>query len=243
MHSYPWLKSYPSNLRWDVAIEERPLPDLLDNAKKKYGARTAIDFMGRAISYAELADNVERLAAGLQEMGVTTGVNVGLFMPNCPQFVMSYYAILKAGGTVVNYNPLYSLQDLRHQIEDSSTEIMVTLALAALYPKVAECLGGTKLKKIIVSDFYEALPLPKRLAFQLTRKKEIIHAPDDGHHVFFKALLETKSPLRPVAIHPDSHVAVLQYTGGDDRCSQGRRADPWESLCQYAAVRHVVCRP
>src|SRR5690349_13820124 len=115
MISYPWLKSYPPGIRWDTAIPRQPLFALLDEAESHYSRKTAIDFLGRKTSYGELADQVRRLARGLQDIGVAKGVKVGLFMPNCPQFVLGYYAVLKAGGTVVNYNPLYSLPEVRHQ--------------------------------------------------------------------------------------------------------------------------------
>ena len=216
-----WRKSYPEGMEWDVKIDEQPLFALLDVAESKYPGKNAIDFMGRKTTYRELADNVRRLAAGLQEMGVRPGVNVGIFMPNCPQFITAYYAILKAGGTVVNYNPLYSVNDLIHQINDSATEIMMTLSLTVLYPKVVACFGKTKLRKIIVSDFHEELPMAKRIGFQLTHKKDIAIIPKDNLHVSFRGLMEAAMPLRPVTIHPDSHVAVLQYTGGTTGVPKG----------------------
>lgn len=219
--SYPWLKSYPENIRWDSVIGKMPLFSLLDSAEEKYPDKTAIDFMGQITTYKELADSVNKLAAGLQHIGVTSGVNVGIFMPNCPQFVISYYAILKAGGTVVNYNPLYSVPEISHQINDSATEIVITLALNALYQKVAACLGKTKLRKIIASEFHEALPFAKRLAFRLTRKKDIAVIPDDDRHIRFREIIGMAKRLHPVAINPDSHVAVLQYTGGTTGVPKG----------------------
>lgn len=216
-----WLKSYPEGIEWDVKIDERPLFALLDEAEEKYPAKTALDFMGRKTTYLELAENVRKLAAGLQELGVRPGVNVGIFMPNCPQFIMSFYAILRAGGTVVNYNPLYSVTDLSRQIDDSATEIMITLSLTVLYPKVAACLGRTKLRKIIVSDFQDELPMAKRIGFQLTHKKDIATIPQDNLHIRVTKLMEEAMVLTPVNIHPDSHVAVLQYTGGTTGIPKG----------------------
>lgn len=221
MSSYPWLKSYPDNIQWDVDIPKRELFRLLEDAAQKYGQKLAIDFLGRKITYRELDNNVRRLAAGLQEMGVTTGVNVGIFMPNCPQFIMCYYAILRAGGTIVNYNPLYSAQEIGHQIDDSSTDIIITLSLNLLYPKIAASLGKTRLKKVIVGDFQEELPLLKRIAFSFLRKSETATIPNDERHVPLSKLLKSKTVLQPVIIHPESHTAVLQYTGGTTGVPKG----------------------
>jgi long-chain acyl-CoA synthetase len=235
-----WIKSYPPNIRWDAEIPIHPLFSLLDKAEDAYGDKLAIDFLGAHTTYAELADQVRRVACGLRALGVKKGVRVGLFLPNCPQFVISYYAILKAGGTVVNYNPLYSPDELRHQIDDSATEIMITLALKMLYPKVASCLGTTKLQKIIVSEFQEALPFVKRMAFPYARKADIAEYPDDARHVRFTALMEAAPDIVRLNIDPKNDVALLQYTGNGR--AQRRGADPCQSLCQRGAMRVVVYR-
>jgi long-chain acyl-CoA synthetase len=220
MPSYPWLKSYPGSFRWDAPLQAHPLFALLDEAEDRYPDTVAIDFLGRKTTYAELARDVRALASGLRGLGVERGVKVGLLMPNCPQFVTSYYAILKAGGTVVNYNPLYSQHEIAHQIEDSSTEIMITVALNVTYPKLAGCLGKTRLKRIIVSEFQEALPLARRLAFPLARKQDIAHFPDDGRHTRYAPLLHSPE-MAPVLVHPESDIAVLQYTGGTTGVPKG----------------------
>ena len=221
MRPYSWLKSYPANIDWHAPLSTHPLYQLLDEAEDRYAEHTAIEFKGRRYTYRELGEQVRRLSGGLASIGVGRGVNVGLFLPNCPQFVISYYAILKAGGTVVNYNPLYSGDEIRHQAKDSATEIMVTLALKALYPKVAACLGTTPVKKIIVSDLQEALPLAKRIAYPIAHKQDIASIPSDSQHVRFTDLMNGNHPLPHVTIHPESDVAVLQYTGGTTGVPKG----------------------
>jgi long-chain acyl-CoA synthetase len=212
--NYPWLAHYPPNIPWDATITPRPLFTLLDESEEKYPRNPALDFLGRTYTYHELGGLVRRMASGLRKLGVRKGVKVGLFLPNCPQFVISYFAVLKAGGTVVNYNPLYSAREIHHQIEDSATEIMVTLALNNLYPKVAEQLGKSRLRTIIASGLEEALPLAKRMGFLLTKKKDIAEIPQDSHHVRFNDLLEEPELSSPAVIHPEDDIAVFQYTGG-----------------------------
>jgi long-chain acyl-CoA synthetase len=219
--TYLWLKSYPDAVDWHARLIPKPLYALLDTAERKWGGLRAIDFFGRHYTYAEVADSVRRVAAGLVAMGVRRGVKVGICMPNCPQAIIAYFAILKTGATVVNFSPLYSASEMAHQITDSGTEVMVTLSLQATYPKVAENLGKTCLRKIIVSGLEEALPFAKRLAFPLLKRAEIAEIPTDSRHVAWQNLLDF-SPMKdfPV-IHPESDIAVLQYTGGTTGVPKG----------------------
>ncbi len=104
---YPWLRSYPEGIDWFRKFTPAPLPSLLDNAVARFGGRPATGFFGQTMTYAGLANQVNRTAKGLQALGVKKGTHVGLLFPNCPAYIVYYYAILKAGGTVVNFNPLY----------------------------------------------------------------------------------------------------------------------------------------
>src|SRR4051812_17796126 len=108
MTARPWLKSYPPHVHWDAALPEHPLDRFLDDSVARFPQRPALDFLGRKTTYRELGDQVARAAAGLQAIGIGKGARVGLFLPNCPYYVVLYYAVLKAGGTVVNFNPLYA---------------------------------------------------------------------------------------------------------------------------------------
>ena len=132
----PWLKSYPETIDWAMPLAPKPLTHLLDTAARDYPQNPAISFKGKVQTYAELASQVATVAAGLQSIGVNKGTRVGLFLPNTPAFIVYYFAILKAGGTVVNFNPLYTLEELTFQVRDSGTEIMVTHDLKVLFDKV-----------------------------------------------------------------------------------------------------------
>jgi long-chain acyl-CoA synthetase len=219
--SRPWVKSYPPGLATHLAIPDKPLPALLEEAVARFGDRPAMDFLGKLYSFRELGRLVERAAAGFQALGVGPGVKVGLFLPNCPYYVICHYAVLQAGGTVVNFNPLYMPREVVHQIEDSQTAIMVTLDLKALYDKVALAMSQSGLKKILVCRLAGALPFPQGLLFPFVKRREIAHLPKDERHVTFESLIAGKARPRPVAIDPRKEIAVLQYTGGTTGTPKG----------------------
>src|SRR3954452_7922847 len=99
----PWLAGYPRNIDWHADIPVKPLYGVIDEAVEKFAERTCIDFLDKRYSYREIGELVNRAAVGLVRLGVGRGVKVGLFLPNSPYSVIFYFAILKAGGTVVNY--------------------------------------------------------------------------------------------------------------------------------------------
>ena len=213
-----WLAKYPDDVQWDAGIPEGPLFAILDEAVERFPGNEAMDFLGKRYSYAELDDAVARGAAGFRALGVGKGVKVGLFLPNCPQFVIAYFGILKAGGTVVNYSPLYSEDQLAHQIDDSGTDIMVTLSLEALYPKMAALLARSRVSKLVVGTLQEALPFPKNVLFHCSSGSEIASVPEDAEHVSFARLLDNDGAGAPPEIDPHEDIAVLQYTAAPPGC-------------------------
>jgi long-chain acyl-CoA synthetase len=216
-----WLKNYPENIKWDQAFEVKPLWALMDDAVRRFPNNDIIDFLGKTYTYAEIGHQVDRAAAGFQRLGVGKGTKVGLFLPNCPQFIISYFGILKAGGTVVNYSPLYSEQELLHQIEDSHTDIMVTLNLQVLYPKMKAMLAQSRVKTLIIGNMPEVLPFPKSLLFPLFKRADIASVPNDKDHVAFAQLINNDGAWTPADIDPEKDIAVLQYTGGTTGVSKG----------------------
>jgi long-chain acyl-CoA synthetase len=216
-----WLKAYPENIDWQAEIPVKPLYALLDDSVDRFPQNPFLDFLGKKYSYGEVGDMVRRAAAGFQKLGVGKGTKVGLFLPNCPQFVVCFFGILKAGGTVVNYSPLYAEDQLLHQIEDSQTDIMVTLNLEALYPKMKAMLEKTRVKTLIIGTMPEVLPFPKSLLFPLVKRADVADVPDDSRHVAFAQLLNNDGTFEPATIDPASDIAVLQYTGGTTGVSKG----------------------
>ncbi len=197
-----------------VPIPTLPVHELLANAVARYPSVMAMDFLGKRTSYAELGRLVERAAAGFQRLGVEKGTRVALCLPNTPYYVICYYAILRAGGVVVNLSPLYVERELRHFLQDSGARIAVTLDVGELYEKFAPIAADGSLDHLIVGSMLESLDPLKRFGFWLTRRKSLAKIPSDSRHVPFRALVAPGAAPRPVPCAAVSDLAVLQYTGG-----------------------------
>ncbi len=191
-----------------------PACAMLDDAVRRFGPRMAMDFLGRRWSYEELGRVTSRAAAGLQKIGVTKGVNVGLCLPNCPYFVIMYHAILKAGGTVVNFNPLYTLREIETQARDSDVSIMVSLDLTVIQDKIGKLAAGGLFKRVIICRMSAALTPAKSVLFRLFRAKELARIPANAPYIEFERLIAGPAAPSPVAIDPAQDIAVLQFTGG-----------------------------
>jgi long-chain acyl-CoA synthetase len=201
-------------------IPTSALPALLDAAVARYADRPAMEFMGRRWTYRQLGQLVDRAARGLQNLGLKPGDRVGLCLPNTPYFVVLYYAALRAGGIVVNYNPLYVERELLHQIKDSGTTIMAVPDVAAIHAKVAAVAEAGGLRQIVVCSMAGALPRLKGAAYRAAKRGETARIPRDALHVAFKRLVASKRAPDPVALNPGD-VAVLQYTGGTTGVPKG----------------------
>src|SRR5262245_21534929 len=222
MTEHPWLKSYPPGVRWDAPIEFRPVASVLEDAATRWPDHPALDFMGARISYRELNSLANRAAAGLQRLGVGPGIHVGLYLPNTPHYIIAFFGVMKAGGTVVNYSPLDAEKVLEHKVEDSMTDFLVTLDLAALYPQMGRLLGKTRLKKLIVGSVAEMTPAPEAVRAQLTAAKQLADVPAGVKHISFQDLVANDGKYRQ---HPlgdlTEAIAVLQYTGGTTGLPKG----------------------
>lgn len=221
---FPWLSNYPKNINWHEQITAKPIHSLLFESAKKYPQNPAIDLFGKIISYAELQKQVEFAAKALLELGLQKGTKVGLYMPNCPQFVISYYAVLAAGGVVVNCSPLYSESELEHLISNSDAEFAITLNLKLLYPKLANLLRkNSQLKKVIVGSLPEYLPFPKNILFNFAKAKELVKISPTEKIISWQQFLKigrASSQKLPSDISP-SDTAIIQYTGGTTGVPKG----------------------
>ncbi|MCL5041780.1 MAG: long-chain fatty acid--CoA ligase [Gammaproteobacteria bacterium] len=221
MSAMRWLDAYPDTIHWDAPLPLKPINQLLSQAVARFAERPAINFLGHPISYREFDQLVSRAAAGLQQLGVKPGVHVGLYLPNCPHYFIGFFAVLRAGGTVVNYSPLDAERTLAHKIEDSQTDIMLTLDLAAFYPKMAALLESSRLQTLVLGSLTEFCngPVSEADAGQLGPVAEVAwgaqcHA--------FAALLDNDGQVTDYPVtDPANHLAVLQYTGGTTGAPKG----------------------
>ena len=210
----PWAAQYPRAVDWLLDIPVRPVHALLDDAVAAFAARPFLDFLGSRQTYAQVAWLIAKAALGFQRLGTRKGTKVGLLLPNSPYSVICYFAILKAGGTVVNYDPLCAEQELIRQIEDSETDIMVTLDLTILHGKVAAALPKTGLRHVVICKMAEVLPFFRGLMFRVARWREIAKPSRRNGQMFFDELIDNDGAYEAVEIAPLSDVAVIQYTGG-----------------------------
>ncbi|MBT5187818.1 MAG: long-chain fatty acid--CoA ligase [Kordiimonadaceae bacterium] len=221
MTEHKWLDKYPKNVKWDQEFVGKPLCHLIDDTADQLPGNIAMDFMGKTWTYSQLQKLVNSACKSFQSLGVKKGVKVGLFLPNCPQFIISFFAISKAGGTVVSYSPLYSEKELLHQVVDSETDIMVTVGLDVLYSKMRRVAEKSQIKKLIVSEFSEILPFPKNILFQLFKRSAIAKVIKDELHMDFEDFCHNDGVIQPQEINPDEDIAVLQYTGGTTGIPKG----------------------
>jgi long-chain acyl-CoA synthetase len=192
--THPWIKSYPHGVRWDAEIPVGPVQSILEASVRKFPDHYAFECMGRRTTYRELGELTDRAAAGFQKLGVAPGVHVGLFLPNTLHYVIAFFGILKAGGTVVNYSPLDVAKTLEHKIADSETDLMCTLNVPTLLPQMQALAGKTRLKELVVGEVAESVPFAGLLD-------------NDGTY----ARHETRA----------DDVAVIQYTGGTTGTPKG----------------------
>lgn len=222
--NYPWLAHYPAHADWHEQFEAKPLYCLIDDAVQRFGDRPATNFLGKSLTYRDIGRLVDRAAAGLVRLGVTKGTKVGLMLPNSPTFIIYYFGIAKAGGTVVNFNPLYTVEELARQIEDSGTEIMVTLDLKILFDKIETLLAQDKLPRAIVASFRALLPGAKSVLFRLFKGRDLAWpgaSPTSGRIIRDADVLDNDGKITPPPIDPLTDVAVLQYTGGTTGVPKG----------------------
>jgi long-chain acyl-CoA synthetase len=199
---YAWEASYPPGVRWDAPIETSTVPALFAASVERHGNRTAIEYLDRPMTYAELATSVAKVAAGLMGLGVGKGTGVALYLPNTPDHPIAFLGTLKAGGHVVHLSPLDAERELAHKLHDSGARILVTTNHPPL-------LGNAQ--KLVASGHVDALIVGEQSAWGPTPAP--FPAAPAGATSLQGLMADSKPPATWPKVTPDD-LAVLQYTGG-----------------------------
>ncbi|TCZ88355.1 long-chain fatty acid--CoA ligase [Lysobacter sp. N42] len=220
----PWLASYPPGVPAEIDVDEYPsIVAVLQNAIDKYRGRPAFSNLGRTITYADVDRLSARFAAYLLgELKLKRGDRVAIMLPNCLQYPIATFGILRAGLTVVNTNPMYTARELRHQLVDSGASAILVLDNFA--HTVEEVLKDTEVRTVITTGLGDCLPFPKRgiVNFVLKYVKKMVPDYDIPGAVRFNDVLDRGAalPLPAVDIRPED-IAFLQYTGGTTGVAKG----------------------
>ena len=225
----PWTRHYSDGVLERFRLPEGSLVDMVEESISRYGSRTALQFFGATTSYADLGDQISRAAAGLKKLGVGKGDRVAIVLPNCPQHIVAFYAVLRLGAVVVEHNPLYTDRELRHQFEDHGATVAVVWDKTV--DQVQRMPADIPVRTIISVELIEAMPWTNRMALKLPLRaaragREALAAPKlprSGARTVlaWKDLLDNR-PLRHKHPRPAAgDVAAIQYTSGTTATPKG----------------------
>ncbi len=228
MAERPWLKTQERATVWNPHPENKPVHDLLRDSAKRYPDRPCLYYNGRTMSYSEVDGLSARFASALVSLGAKKGDRVALFMPNIPQFVISYFGVLEAGGVVVACNPLYKERELEQQLRDSGAEIVVATRDvfhgSDLYSSLLACRGRLPIRHVVTTSVADCLPPLKRSLARLGGVKRVARS----ETIDMLRLVEASPPmLTPAPLDPSQDLAVLQYTGGTTGVPKGAMLTHW----------------
>lgn len=204
-----WLENYDFFVPESIRYPKIPLYQLLELTCVKYDESVATIFFDQKLTYGELRDNVRRMAGALKGMGVKKGDRVALMLPNCPQFIISYYGALEAGATVVNVSPLHVERELEYEFNDSGAETLIYLDL--FDARIQAVKETSPLKRLIVTSITDYMETPV--------DPSAAKGPDT---FWFREVIAESTPVVPdMDIDPAEDLAALQYTGGTTGLPKG----------------------
>jgi long-chain acyl-CoA synthetase len=216
----PWHQHYQDGVPAEVTWPDGPLDGLLSRAAARYPDNPAIVFFDRVLTYAQVNEVVDHLAAGLQAKGLQPGDRVSLFMPNCPQLIMAYHAVWRCGAVAVPSNPLYTPAEFAHQARDAGSRFAVVLSM--LYERVREARPDTSLEHVIVTNIKEYFKGPLRALFTLLRERKDGHRIDVGSDPATYEWPDVVIAAQPEPVDVSSDdLAMLMYTGGTTGVPKG----------------------
>jgi len=216
-----WLEHYEPEVPHSIDYPSQSLYQLFQKAAQTYEQQPAVHFMGRELSYGELATQVESMASALTELGVTKGDRVAIHLPNSTQFPIAFFAAHAIGAVVVPCNPLYVAREMEYQLKDSGAETIITLT--RFYKMIKDIQPNTNLKNVIVSNIKDYFPGFLSFLYTVAKEKKegdrVEIAPEDYK---FTDLIKKHEGKKPPAVEvlPEDR-AVFLYTGGTTGVSKG----------------------
>ncbi len=212
----PWIKNYQPGVPAEIELPTESLVAMVEQSVAEASSHPALEFFGRQTTYTELGDQIDRAAEGLRGLGVRAGDRVALILPNCPQHVVAFYAVLRLGAVVVEHNPLYTSRELRHQFEDHQARVVIawdkSVAAVRAFP------ADVAIDHIVSVNLLKAFPMLKRLALHLPVRslreaREAMTGPAPGTVPWEKLLSHGRiDPSHPRPSVDD--LAAIQYTSG-----------------------------
>ncbi len=196
----------------DTRFEPLSLPAMFERSVRANPHSPFLHFLGRTYSYQDIFTAANAFALGLVEMGIKKGDRVGLFLPNVPIYAAAYYGAMMAGAVVVNFSPLYSVEELSWQVGDSGTRVLVTLDVPELYTNARKVLEGSALETLVVGRLADMLPWYKGIALKLLKRSQIADVAY-GPAIRSWGDMTPNRPFTPVDVTAQD-LALLQYTGG-----------------------------
>ncbi|MBU4466273.1 MAG: AMP-binding protein, partial [Actinobacteria bacterium] len=223
--SRPWLSAYASGVPHDIDEVTQTLSDMIEAAVRTHSRSTAMEFFGASTSYRDLGDQIDRAAEGLRRVGVEPGDRVAIVLPNCPQHVIAFYAVLRLGAIVVEHNPLYTARELRHQFEDHQARFAIVWD--KVYDTLDDFPSDVAPERIVSVDITEAMPARTRFALGLPIPKargaraQLTATPKARRVYPWKRLIDGRRlPRRHMRPRLDD-IALLQYTSGTTGSPKG----------------------
>ncbi|HTD81373.1 MAG TPA: long-chain fatty acid--CoA ligase [Thermoplasmata archaeon] len=214
-----WSRNWPEGVPRTIDYPKSSVAGLLSKAARESPDAIATQFYGARLTYREIDEAAGRLAGGLRKIGVKAGDRVSLLMPNCPQFVIAFFGVLRAGGIVVQTNPLYTPRELEEMYRDAGVETVIAVDL--FFKNVSKVKPVTGIQRVVVTDIKEYLPGLLAALYPIKKKKDHgkIVIPEEPWVHKFQDLIASE----PLAEEPGdlNDVAVLQYTGGTTGTPKG----------------------